>query len=105
MEDLRSRSGSPPARILRPGQLGTMEYNATRLNLIVDDKDVMTAIRWAGLSATTDPALIAALQLLQCFTLAGNNAAIMWYITRHVPAACKTWAARCTAAMHRAASS
>lgn len=51
---------------------------------------VMTAIRWAGLSATTDPVLIAALQLLQCFTLAGNNAAIMWYITRHVPAACKT---------------
>ncbi|CAB3861784.1 MFS transporter [Achromobacter piechaudii] len=51
---------------------------------------VMTAIRWAGLSVTTDPALMAALQLLQCFTLAGNNAAIMWYITRHVPAACKT---------------
>jgi PPP family 3-phenylpropionic acid transporter len=51
---------------------------------------IMTAIRWAGLSATTDPALIAVLQLLQCFTLAGNNAAIMWYITRHVPAACKT---------------
>ncbi|MFE0839220.1 MFS transporter [Achromobacter insolitus] len=51
---------------------------------------VMTAIRWAGLSATTDPTLIAALQLLQCFTLAGNNAAIMWYITRHVPAAIKT---------------
>jgi len=50
----------------------------------------MTAVRWAGLSATTDPAWIAALQLLQCFTLAGNNAAIMWYITRHVPAACKT---------------
>lgn len=51
---------------------------------------IMTAIRWAGLSATTDPAFIAALQLLQCFTLAGNNAAIMWYIARHVPAACKT---------------
>lgn len=51
---------------------------------------VMTAIRWAGLSATTDPTFMAALQLLQCFTLAGNNAAIMWYITRHVPAACKT---------------
>ena len=50
----------------------------------------MTAIRWAGLSTTTDPAMIAALQLLQCFTLAGNNAAIMWYITRHVPAAIKT---------------
>jgi PPP family 3-phenylpropionic acid transporter len=51
---------------------------------------VMTAIRWAGLSATTDPAQMAALQVLQCFTLAGNNAAIIWYITRHVPAACKT---------------
>ena len=51
---------------------------------------VMTAIRWAGLSATTDPTLIAGLQLLQCFTLAGNNAAIMWYITRRAPAACKT---------------
>ena len=37
--------GSSTARILRPGQLVTMEYNATRLNLIVDDKDVMTAIR------------------------------------------------------------
>lgn len=51
---------------------------------------VMSAIRWAGLSITTDPTLIGALQLLQCFTLAGNNAAIMWYITRHVPAARKT---------------
>lgn len=45
MEELRTRSGSATARILRPGQLVTMEYNATRLNLIVDDKDVMTAIR------------------------------------------------------------
>lgn len=45
MEDLRSRSGSATARMLRPGQVVTMEYNNTRLNLIVDDKDVMTAIR------------------------------------------------------------
>ncbi|MFG0233244.1 I78 family peptidase inhibitor [Achromobacter sp. 413638] len=45
LEDLRSRSGSQTARMLRPGQLVTMEYNDTRLNLIVDDKDVMTAIR------------------------------------------------------------
>lgn len=45
MEDLRTRSGSASARMLRPGQVVTMEYNATRLNLIVDDKDVMTAIR------------------------------------------------------------
>lgn len=45
LEDLRGRSGSTTGRILRPGQLVTMEYNDTRLNLIVDDKDVMTAIR------------------------------------------------------------
>jgi hypothetical protein len=45
MEDLRTRSGSTTARMLRPGQLVTMEYNATRLNLIVDDTDVMTASR------------------------------------------------------------
>ena len=45
LEDLRSRSGSQTARMLRPGQLVTMEYNDTRLNLIVDGKDVMTAIR------------------------------------------------------------
>lgn len=45
MESLRTRSGSTTARMLRPGQLVTMEYNATRLNLILDDKDVMTAIR------------------------------------------------------------
>jgi hypothetical protein len=45
MEDMRTRSGSATARMLRPGQVVTMEYNNTRLNLIVDDKDVMTAIR------------------------------------------------------------
>lgn len=45
LEDLRTRSAATTARILRPGQLVTMEYNDTRLNLIVDDKDVMTAIR------------------------------------------------------------
>ena len=45
LEDLRGRSGATIGRILRPGQLVTMEYNDTRLNLIVDDKDVMTAIR------------------------------------------------------------
>ena len=45
------RAGRPalaqrqPDRMLRPGQLVTMEYNDTRLNLIVDGKDVMTAIR------------------------------------------------------------
>jgi len=45
LEDLRGRSGATTGRILRPGQLVTMEYNDTRLNLIVDKQDVMTAIR------------------------------------------------------------
>ena len=50
---------------------------APRLILI---SAVMTAIRWTGLAITADPTAIAVLQLLQCFTLAGNNAAIMWHI-------------------------
>ncbi|PJI52226.1 peptidase inhibitor I78 family protein, partial [Methylobacterium radiotolerans] len=32
MEDMRTRSGSTTARMLRPGQVVTMEYNNTRLN-------------------------------------------------------------------------
>ena len=51
--------------------------SAPRLILI---SAVMTAIRWTGLAITADPTAIAVLQLLQCFTLAGNNAAIMWHI-------------------------
>jgi len=51
---------------------------------------LMTAVRWAGLAITADPALMAGLQLLQCFTLAGNNAAIMWHIARHAPPDGKT---------------
>ena len=46
----------------------------------------MTAIRWTGLAITADPTAIAVLQLLQCFTLAGNNAAIMWHIAARAPA-------------------
>ena len=41
----RPALAQPADRMLRPGQLVTMEYNDTRLNLIVDGKDVMTAIR------------------------------------------------------------
>ena len=60
---------------------------APRLILI---SAIMTAIRWTGLALTADPAAIAALQLLQCFTLAGNNAAIMWHIAARAPATAKT---------------
>lgn len=60
---------------------------APRLILI---SAVMTAIRWTGLALTADPTAIAALQLLQCFTLAGNNAAIMWHIAARAPATAKT---------------
>ncbi len=45
VEDARTRSNSTTARLLRPGQVVTMEYNNVRLNLIVDDKDVLQAIR------------------------------------------------------------
>lgn len=45
IEDARTRSHSTTARLLRPGQVVTMEYNNVRLNLIVDDKDVLQAIR------------------------------------------------------------
>ena len=69
------------------------------------------------------PTAIAVLQLLQCFTLAGNNAAIMWHIAARAghgktsaialyallsggsscsPAS--SWAARCTGTMRPAAS-
>ena len=94
---------------------------APRLILI---SAVMTAIRWTGLAITADPTAIAVLQLLQCFTLAGNNAAIMWHIAARAPATAKTsaialyallsggsscspassWAARCTGTMRPAAS-
>ena len=60
---------------------------APRLILI---SAVMTAIRWTGLAITADPTAIAVLQLLQCFTLAGNNAAIMWHIAARAPATAKT---------------
>ncbi|SOE47459.1 putative exported protein [plant metagenome] len=42
---LRERSGSATGRTLRPGQVVTMEYNPQRLNILVDDAGVITAIR------------------------------------------------------------
>ncbi|CAJ49223.1 probable transporter, partial [Bordetella avium 197N] len=46
----------------------------------------MTALRWLGLAAFIDLPLLLAFQLLQAFTLGGNNSAIMTYLSRRVPA-------------------
>lgn len=45
VEDARQRSGSYMARVLRPGQMVTMEFNAQRLNLDVDAGSVIRRAR------------------------------------------------------------
>ena len=45
VEDARQRSGSYMARVLRPGQAVTMEFNAQRLNLEVNGAGVVTRVR------------------------------------------------------------
>lgn len=45
VEDARQRSGSYMARVLRPGQAVTMEFNAQRLNLDVDGAGVVVRAR------------------------------------------------------------
>lgn len=50
----------------------------------------MTALRWLGLAAFVELPVLLAFQLLQAFTLGGNNSAIMAYISRQVPAHCQT---------------
>lgn len=39
----RDDAGAKYARVLKPGQMVTMEFNATRLNLRVDDKNLVTS--------------------------------------------------------------
>ncbi|CAP43272.1 I78 family peptidase inhibitor [Bordetella petrii] len=43
--DARTRSQSSQLRVMRPGQVMTMEYNPARLNIILDGGDVITALR------------------------------------------------------------
>lgn len=43
--DLQQQSGSNTTRVLRPGEVVTMEYNEQRLNILVDGKGAITAIR------------------------------------------------------------
>lgn len=45
VEEARQRSGSYMARVLRPGQMVTMEFNAQRLNLDVNASGVVTRVR------------------------------------------------------------
>jgi hypothetical protein len=45
LDQLRTQSGSASARELRPGKMITMEYDVTRLNVLVDEKSQITAVR------------------------------------------------------------
>lgn len=45
VEQARKDSGAEIARTLKPGQMVTMEFNANRLNLDLDDTGAVTAIR------------------------------------------------------------
>ena len=44
-ETARQRSGSRVIRLLRPGQVMTMEYDPSRLNIILDHKGAIQALR------------------------------------------------------------
>ncbi len=44
MESARARSGAEMARVLRPGQMVTKEFNAQRLNLQVDAQGRVVAV-------------------------------------------------------------
>ncbi|MBC7477848.1 MAG: proteinase inhibitor I78, partial [Pseudorhodobacter sp.] len=45
VEEARQRSGSYMARVLRPGQVVTMEFSAQRLNLDLNAAGVITGVR------------------------------------------------------------
>lgn len=42
--DARARAGAKTSRVLRPGQVVTMEFNAERLSLTVDDAGRVTRV-------------------------------------------------------------
>jgi len=41
----RTRAGADRVRVLKPGQAVTMEFNGTRLNIEVDTRNRVTAVR------------------------------------------------------------
>ncbi|OVZ55327.1 hypothetical protein CDO44_24225 [Pigmentiphaga sp. NML080357] len=45
VEEARKASGAKSARVLRPGQAVTMEFNPARVNVEVNRSEVVTAIR------------------------------------------------------------
>lgn len=45
VEDARRRAGAHMARVIRPGQAVTLEYNASRLNLDVDASGKVVGVR------------------------------------------------------------
>ena len=45
VEEARQRAGAHSARVLRPGQAVTLEFDATRLNLEVDASSRVVAVR------------------------------------------------------------
>ena len=45
LDQLRTQAGAGSARTLLPGEMITMEYNPARLNVLVDQKSTVTAVR------------------------------------------------------------
>lgn len=45
VEQARTDAGAEIARVLKPGQMVTMEYRADRLNIDVDEAGTITALR------------------------------------------------------------
>ncbi|URW76826.1 I78 family peptidase inhibitor [Sphingomonas donggukensis] len=42
---LQRKTGSRAVRVIRPGMAVTMDYRAGRLNITLDEKDMVTALR------------------------------------------------------------
>ena len=45
LDQTRSSAGAATARVLKPRELITMEYEPTRVNVLVDETNVVTAVR------------------------------------------------------------
>lgn len=44
-EEVRRRSGADTVRVLRPGDITTMEFNAERVNLVLGEDSRVSAVR------------------------------------------------------------
>ncbi|HZH42485.1 MAG TPA: I78 family peptidase inhibitor [Lysobacter sp.] len=45
LERIRADTGSTKARVLKPGMMVTMEYDGTRVNVDVNDRNLITGVR------------------------------------------------------------